>query len=64
MLDQDRPPIYSLKYSHLGSLTTIDPLILNNGKLEVKLALKYLFGLDFFNLNMGVSHADELFVVS
>lgn len=56
-------PVYQYMYSHKGSFTTVDPFVLPEWQFLLKVGLKYYFDIDIWNQGLGVSHADELFIM-
>eukprot|EP00095_Tigriopus_kingsejongensis_P012028 maker-scaffold593_size129216-snap-gene-0.28 protein:Tk12028 transcript:maker-scaffold593_size129216-snap-gene-0.28-mRNA-1 annotation:"acetylcholinesterase " len=56
-------PVYQYMYSYRGSFTTVDPFVLPEWQFRIKLALKYYLDVDIWNQDLGVSHADELFIM-
>merc|ERR1712141_528964 len=56
--------VFRYMYSHKGDFTLVDTFLLNPLVMAVNLLLTYLTGgWKLFDFDMGVCHADELFVM-
>ena len=56
-------PTYRYMYSHKGTFTLTDVFLLSKTTFAAKMFIEYLTGWKLVDLDMGVCHSDELFVI-
>ena len=61
--DESSQPIFEYVYSYDGTLSAVDSLRLGPTSFVLKMAAKKIFGWDIFDLDLGVAHAEEMFLM-